>query len=744
MKIVTFVEQGGKFQILDLPGSTYSNSLTDIAITTVTSSGEIVGTYYATKTQSYGFTEAFGSPSISTVALSIDGGAVYPTSFVVDTAGDIFALSNSGSAYKVVQVSATTAPFVWSVDAGGDWGTGSDWTPGGPPAPAANVTINTADLQTVVFSATDSASIDTLTVGNDVFAVHGGALTISGGATFGNLLKVTGGTLTFTGADATAATFSQTGGAILGSAGLTVSGAATLSGGWDFESGAGATTLLGATTVSGNVALDAGRALKNKGVLTWTGGAISLGNNPGGATIGGATLKNAVGATFLIEVDGAITAGSGAVAVVNAGLLKKEVTTGVSNISADFTDTGSIAVMTGTLELSGLVNSLAGPVSGAGELEFGGGVSTLLAGTTVTVSDIEVAAAGTKLEVAENLDFAGAFGLAAGSKLGVAPLSTFNLEGVNDTIAGAVGGAGKLAILSGAANVASTAALTIANWAVKGAATIATINGSQAYAGAFRLNTGATLVLPSGSLTLSGAASFNDAHVKGGGQLVTSGATTATALIIGGAVEWINKGTVNESGGDAKIGDGQGGAATLLNQGTYDITDDSGIELGSSSLSNIQNKSLFEKTAGTGVSTIAPAVINNGSIAVSSGAIDFLGAISGTGTEAIKAAGKLRLESSVSAGQTVAFHGAGETLVLGDPQGFAGEVSGFGSAANQTLTVTGAWTYLGFSENSAHTQGSLEFQDGAANAFVTLLGNFDPNSFHHAPRVGGGVMMTYG
>ena len=56
------------------------------------------------------------------------------------------------------------------------------------------------------------------------------------------------------------------------------------------------------------------------------------------------------------------------------------------------------------------------------------------------------------------------------------------------------------------------------------------------------------------------------------------------------------------------IGDTSGDAALLDNTstGTYDITDNSGINLGSSTASNIVNAGLFEETGGTSTSTISP------------------------------------------------------------------------------------------------------------------------------------------
>ena len=86
---------------------------------------------------------------------------------------------------------------------------------------------------------------------------------------------------------------------------------------------------------------------------------------------------------------------------------------------------------------------------------------------------------------------------------------------------------------------------------------------------------------------------------------------------------------------------------------TYDILDNSGIGLGASTASYINNAGLFEKTGGTGASTIAPAVTNTGTIEVTSGTLDFMGAVTGTGTDAISGASTLEFGAAVSSSTTV-------------------------------------------------------------------------------------------
>ena len=89
------------------------------------------------------------------------------------------------------------------------------------------------------------------------------------------------------------------------------------------------------------------------GTLTWVSSYFELGYNPYGTSIGGGTLDNAAGATFLIESDQNIYANSGTTLFTNEGQLTKSVTTGTTTIEVAFDNTGTVDVETGTLALGG-------------------------------------------------------------------------------------------------------------------------------------------------------------------------------------------------------------------------------------------------------------------------------------------------------------------------------------------------------------------------------------------------------
>src|SRR5208337_5360427 len=96
-------------------------------------------------------------------------------------------------------------------------------------------------------------------------------------------------------------------------------------------------------------------------------------------------------------------------------------------------------------------------------------------------------------------------------------------------------------------------------------------------------------------------------------------------LTIGGTTTFDNAKTLTQSGGSVTVGDASGDVAELQNAATgiWDITDNSGVGLGSSALSSISNSGLFEKTGGTGTSVVTPNVAKALNLLVSSGTLDF-------------------------------------------------------------------------------------------------------------------------
>jgi len=164
------------------------------------------------------------------------------------------------------------------------------------------------------------------------------------------------------------------------------------------------------------------------------------------------------------------------------------------------------------------------------------------------------------------------------------------------------------------------------------------------------------------------------------------------------------------------------------------------------------NAGLFEKTGGTGVSTIAPNVTNKGRIEVSSGTLDFRGGISGTGSDIISGAATLEFDATVAAGQTVSFTsvvtGVGGEFILDDQAAFAGQISGFdtaGAGSNDTIEVAKHWVFTGFTENAGGKEGTLGFKNNTngSTLSLTLIGDYLLKDFVSQTQANGSTLITY-
>ena len=318
---------------------------------------------------------------------------------------------------------------------------------------------------------------------------------------------------------------------------------------------------------------------------------------------------------------------------------------------------GGFDVSDGAGTLLGVLPALnADPHVDAITAEIGDG--TLIGGVGVNAPSFSELGWGTTLTVSEALVYGGAFTQGLGSTLSISSGDQLSLTGTAN-LSGTTSGLGTLA-LGGSATINKGAKISVSNWLISGGTDV-TLNALLNYPGSFS-EVDDTFFLSGGNLVLSGAATFAGGTVDGSKILYTTGTTTVSAglvsagLTIGGTVEWINTGALTQSGGTVTIGDASGGKAILNNEksGIYNITDDSGIGLGSSTTSNIKNiknEGLFEKTGvttgGTGTSVIAPNINNNGTnatIEVTAGTLDLQGGVSGTGSDTISGPSTLEFE----------------------------------------------------------------------------------------------------
>jgi hypothetical protein len=158
------------------------------------------------------------------------------------------------------------------------------------------------------------------------------------------------------------------------------------------------------------------------------------------------------------------------------------------------------------------------------------------------------------------------------------------------------------------------------------------------------------------------AATITGGTIDGPGKLFVGGEvwtiTAGTPLTLGGGVTLqvlsVGPGSVVNDAGAINIGDAAGLTATILNQGTFNLTTDTAgigvntVNVGGSpqlGIGNFENEVTFAKTGGTGTSHVFASYSGAGTISVSTGTLEFDGpsntfngsGISGTGTIAFGA-----------------------------------------------------------------------------------------------------------
>ncbi len=221
----------------------------------------------------------------------------------------------------------------------------------------------------------------TMTISNGAL-VLGGGLDISGGlvnlthvrsAQIDEAVVLSGGTLWLGVRPGTFGSFHQSGtgtqagtySVLNGTALVTVNGNASFAG-VAVEKGPGTTKLTGNSTVAAGAALylDGGRSIQNNGTFVVAGGTIKMGAVPGGTAAGDAHFNNF--GTLDIQTDGTCVAGVlGNVTLANYGVIEKSAGAGISTVSANVTNLGTVIVNRGTLALTATV-------AGAGVFQIGG------------------------------------------------------------------------------------------------------------------------------------------------------------------------------------------------------------------------------------------------------------------------------------------------------------------------------------------------------------------------------------
>ena len=267
--------------------------------------------------------------------------------------------------------------------------------------------------------------------------------------------------------------------------------------------------------------------------------------------------------------------------------------------------------------------------------------------------------------------------------------------------------------------------------------------------GTLTINDGALLPL-SGIITNTGTIALdstgdeaqleliqNGITLQGGGQVVLS--DSDENLISGTAPSVTLTNMDNTISGTGQLGAGQ---MTLINKGTitaigtHALVVDTGTNV-------LTNAGTLEAT-GSGGLIVNSDVANSGLIWANGGNITINGAVTGSGSAMISGAATLELGAESSANVTFGADAAG-TLILRDPTGFTGTISGLSSTnhidlANMSYETASVYG-ITYSSNTNIT--TLVITGETNTDTISLLGNYTINTAWHLSDDGhGGTIVS--
>jgi hypothetical protein len=267
--------------------------------------------------------------------------------------------------------------------------------------------------------------------------------------------------------------------------------------------------------------------------------------------------------------------------------------------------------------------------------------------------------------------------------------------------------------------------------------------------GTLTINDGALLPL-SGIITNAGTIALdstgNEAHLEliqngitlqGGGQIVLS--DSDENLISGTAPSVTLTNMDNTIFGAGQLGARQ---MTLINNGTiaaigtHALVIDTGTNV-------VTNAGTLEAT-GSASLILNSDIVNSGLIWANGGNMTINGAVTGSGSAMISGAATLELGAESSANVTFGADAAG-TLILRDPTGFTGTISGLSSAdhidlANISYETASVYDITYSSDSNITT---LVVTSGANTGAISLLGNYTINTTWHLSDDGhGGTIVS--
>jgi hypothetical protein len=268
---------------------------------------------------------------------------------------------------------------------------------------------------------------------------------------------------------------------------------------------------------------------------------------------------------------------------------------------------------------------------------------------------------------------------------------TLSLTG-QGTLGGIVAGKAVLD-LSGQFTLASNLALSVGELILDTPAQVndvqASLAGNLTFSNDFAQE-GGTLALNGYTLTLgsaTGVTALESGAIVGNGEVVVTGAASITSVALqqGGILQF--NGATEQTGNVTLTGGSSAPELSIGSGATY--TMENGLSIGGANNSVVGTLVVGGTlvAAGSGTSTIAAAIADNGKINVSHGQMIFLGPLSGTGAITLTAGGILSLDNSQTISNGVTFGAGGGSLYLQNPTDYAGTVGGF--ASGDTVELNG-------------------------------------------------------
>ena len=585
---------------------------------------------------------------------------------------------------------------------------------------ASAVTVNNADnfnvtgaetigsLNNQAGGTTTVGAGQTLTIGGTgATALNQSGGTLSGGGTIdltaadGGFTQSGAGTTTDGTLQINAASFAQSGGALI-AAGTTVTsaGVQTLSGG----------TIEGALDGAGVVTVQTGTTSLT-GTIT---NAASVGVASGTLSVTGTGSIDTSGDTIDIN-GGALTTDGGAIAANEAVSVRAAPGSALSTTGSETfasLDQAGGSVGAGLFNVTGLYSQSGGTTANGVDINAGtftqtGG--TIAAGTAVTSAGAQQLQGGA---IAGRLDGAGAVTVSTGTT----------------GLTGAIDGAASLTVTAGALNATGAGSIdTSGNAVAVNGGTLSTDGGALANDEAVTVGGGtlsttgteqvASIVLDGGTLgtgtflapvfgrtggTLT-ATVTSDLRVDAiGGAIPTlglGGVTATNGTAAGIEARLLNTGVMNVTGTTALDLDatGGGGPVTVTLDGQIIGTASTGVNARTSGTGSVQvdvNNNVTASGTGVSVTTVsgnATVTVDDTVSATGSGTAFAFGSTSGTATVTVGASGALSAPSGTAISAT-----GGGTLNVANSGTLAGRLTG--GAGASTVTNTGGWNVSGASD----------------------------------------------